>query len=78
MLNKYGMTDSSPCTLLRDHGFVSGIATTPLTPFTSHARDIYPSLLGSLQFAAICTRLDIATALSILGFVQAQSYVQHF
>jgi hypothetical protein len=78
MLDHYGMIDCSPSTLPMDHDFLSGIAATPLTPFTGHARDIYSSLLGSLQYAAICTRPYIANALSILGSVQAHPTAKHF
>jgi hypothetical protein len=78
MLDKHGMTDCSPSILPMDHGFLSGIAATPLAPLIGHARDVYPSLLGSLQYAAIYSRPDIATALSILGSAQANPSVQHF
>jgi hypothetical protein len=35
------------------------------------AKDVYPSLIGSLQYAAVCTRPDVSTALSILRSAQA-------
>jgi hypothetical protein len=40
-------------------------------PLTGVAKDVYPSLLGSLQYAAVCTRPDVTTALSILGSAHA-------
>jgi hypothetical protein len=78
MLDKHGMTDCSPSILPMDPRFLSGIAATPLTPLIGHARDVYPSLLGSLQYAVICSRPDIATALSILGSAQANPSFHHF
>jgi hypothetical protein len=38
---------------------------------TGVAKDVYPSLMGSLQYAAVRTRPDVSTALSILGSAQA-------
>jgi hypothetical protein len=35
------------------------------------AKEVYPSLMGSLQYATVCTRPDVSTALSILGSAQA-------
>jgi hypothetical protein len=40
-------------------------------PLTGVAKDVYPNLLGSLQYAAVCKRPDVSTALSILGSAQA-------
>jgi hypothetical protein len=51
-----------------DPGFLAAISKQTHVPLTGTDRDIYPSMLGSLQYAAVCTRLDIiSTALSILG-----------
>jgi hypothetical protein len=77
-LDKHGKADFSPYALPMDHGFMSGIASTTVTPLTSHVRDVYSSLFGILQYAAICSRPDIATALNIFGSSQAHPYVQHF
>jgi hypothetical protein len=46
-------------------------------PLTGTDRGIYPSLLGSLQYAAVCTRPDISITLSILGSAQANPTVAH-
>jgi hypothetical protein len=46
-------------------------------PLTGVAKDVYPSLMGSLQYAAVCTRPDISTALSILGSAQASPTDAH-
>jgi hypothetical protein len=75
MLDKHGMTDYSPHTRPKNPGLLPGIAITPVTPLTGYARDIYPSLLGSLQYATICSRIDIATALNILGSSQTHPSV---
>jgi hypothetical protein len=77
MLDKYSMTDWSPSTLPMGHGFVSGIASSALTLFIGLALDVYPSLLDNLQYAAICSRPYIATALRILGFAEEYPSVQH-
>jgi hypothetical protein len=78
VLDKHSMSDCAPYLLPMDSGFLSSIASSTLTPLTCPARDVYPSLLGSLKYAAICSRLDISTALSILGSAQANPSVQHF
>jgi hypothetical protein len=41
------------------------------------AKDVYPSLLGGLQYEAVCTRPDVSTALSILGSAQASPTDAH-
>jgi hypothetical protein len=48
ILAKYGMADSKPSSLPMDLGFFAGLAhmTSPLLPGV--AKDVYPSLLGSL------------------------------
>jgi hypothetical protein len=33
--------------------------------------EVYPILLGSLQYAAACSRPDISTALNSMGYVQS-------
>jgi hypothetical protein len=60
-----------------DHGFLVAISKQTHVPLTGTDRDIYPSLLGSLQYTAVCTRPDISTALSILGSAQANPTVAH-
>jgi hypothetical protein len=77
ILAKHGMTDYKPSSLPMDPGFLSGLAHMASPPLTGVAKDVYPSLLGSLQYAAVCTRLDITTALSILGFAHANPTEAH-
>jgi hypothetical protein len=48
ILAKYGMTDSKPSSLPMDHGFLAGLAHMPSPPLTGVAKDVYPSLMGSL------------------------------
>jgi hypothetical protein len=50
-----------------DPGFLSGLAHMASPPLTGVAKDVYPNLLGSLQYAAVSTRRDVTTALSIFG-----------
>jgi hypothetical protein len=60
-----------------DPGFLAGLAHMTSPYLTGVAKDVYPSLLGSLQYAAVCTRPDVSTALSILGSAQASPTDAH-
>jgi hypothetical protein len=60
-----------------DPGFVSGLARIDSPPLTGVAKDMYPSLLGSLHYAAVCTRRDVSTTLSIRGPAQAHPTEVH-
>jgi hypothetical protein len=55
-------------------GFMSGLAR-----MGSHgvAKDVYPSLMGSLQYAVVRTHFDVSTALSILGFAHENPAEAH-
>jgi hypothetical protein len=77
ILAKYGMTDSQPSSLPMDPDFLAGLAHMTSPSLTGVAKDVYPSLLGSLQYAAIWTRPDVSTALSILGSAQASPTDAH-
>jgi hypothetical protein len=48
ILAMYGMTDSKPSSLPMDPGFLAGLAHSTSPPLTGVAKDVYPSLLGSL------------------------------
>jgi hypothetical protein len=76
-LAKYGMPDSKPSSLPMDPGFLAGLAHMASPPLTGVAKDVYPSLMGSLQYAAVCTRPTASTALSILGSAQASPTDTH-
>jgi hypothetical protein len=71
------MTDSKPSSLPMDPGFLGGLAHMASPLLTGVAKDAYPSLLGSPQYAAVCTRPDVSTALSILGSAQASPTDAH-
>jgi hypothetical protein len=60
-----------------DPGFLAGLAHMTSPPLTGLAKDVYPSLMGSLMYAAVCTRPDVSTALSILGSAQASPTDAH-
>jgi hypothetical protein len=77
IMDKHGMTDCKPSPLPMEPGFVSGLARIDSPPLTGVANDIYPSLLGSLQYAAIFTRPFVSTTLSILGSAQANPTEAH-
>jgi hypothetical protein len=71
ILAKCGMTDSKPLSLPMDPGFLAGLAHMTSPPLIGVAKDVYPNLMGSLIYAAVSTRPDFSTALSILGSAQA-------
>jgi hypothetical protein len=77
ILAKYGMTDSKPSSLPMDPGFLAGLAHMTSPPLTGVAKNVYPSLVGSLQHAAVCTRPDVSTALSILGSAETSPTDAH-
>jgi bifunctional pyridoxal-dependent enzyme with beta-cystathionase and maltose regulon repressor activities len=60
-----------------DHGFLAAISKEIHEPLTGTNLAIYPSLLGSLKYAAVCTCPDISTAFNILGSAQANPTVSH-
>jgi hypothetical protein len=67
LLEKHDMVECKPSSLPMDLGFLAAMSKQTHVPLTGTDRDIYPSMLGSLYYAALCTRPDISTALSILG-----------
>jgi hypothetical protein len=77
ILAKYGMTDCKPSSFRIDPGFMSGLAYMASPPLTGVAKQVYPSLLGSLLYATSCTRPDVTTALSILGSAHANPTEAH-
>jgi hypothetical protein len=75
---KYGMTaDSKPSSLPMDPGLLACLAHMTSPSLSGVAKDVYPSLLGSLKYAPVCTRPDVSTALSILGSAQASPTDAH-
>jgi hypothetical protein len=77
LLDTHDMVDCKPSCLPMDPSFLAAIAKQTPVPLTDTDRDIYPSLLGSLQYAAVYTRPSISTALSILDSAQANPTVAH-
>jgi hypothetical protein len=77
IMDKHGMTDCKPSSLLVDPGFVSDLARMNSPLLNRVAKDIYPILLGSLQCATVCTYPDHSKTLSILGYAQAQPTEVH-
>jgi hypothetical protein len=77
ILAKYGMTDSKPSSLPMEPCFLAGLAHMTSPPLTWVAKDVYPSMLDILQYAAVLTRPDVSTALSILGSAQASPMDAH-
>jgi hypothetical protein len=65
ILIKHHMVDCKPSSLPMEPGFLSYLAHVDSSLLTGVAKDVYPSLLGSLQYAAVCTRPDVSTTLSI-------------
>jgi hypothetical protein len=66
IIDKHGIADCKPSPLPMDPGFVSGLARIGSPPLTCVVKDIYPNLLSSLQYAAVCMHPYVSTALSIL------------
>jgi hypothetical protein len=77
ILAKYGMTDCEPSSLPMDPGFLSGLAHMASPSLNGVGKDVYPNLLGSLLYAAVCTRPDVTTALSIRGSAHAYPTEAH-
>jgi hypothetical protein len=77
LLEKHDMVDCKPSCLPMDHGFLDAISKQTHVPLTGTDLAIYPSLLDTLHYAAVCTRLDISTALSIPGSAHANPTVAH-
>jgi hypothetical protein len=63
--------DVKPSSLPMEPGFLSGLAPVDSPLLTEVAKDVYPSMMGSLHYTAVCTRPDVSTTLSILGNDQA-------
>jgi hypothetical protein len=53
VLAKYGMTKAKPSSFPVDPGFLAELAHMMSPPLTGVAKDVYPSLMGSLQYAAV-------------------------
>jgi hypothetical protein len=53
VLDKHGMTDCSPSTMLMDPSFLATVGQATPIPLVGLARDVYPSLLGCLQYDAV-------------------------
>jgi hypothetical protein len=77
LLEKHDMVECKPSCLPMDPGFLAAMSRETPVPRTGTDRDIYPSLLGSLQYAVVYTRPDISTTLSIRGSAQANPSVAH-
>jgi hypothetical protein len=77
ILAKHSMTECKPSSLPMDPGFLCGLARMGSSPPARVAKDTYPNLIGIMQYAAVCTRLDVSTPLSILGVAQAQPNPVH-
>jgi hypothetical protein len=60
-----------------DPGFLAAVSEQTHKPLTRSELEIYPSMFGSLQHAAVCTQPDISTSLSIIGSAQAYPTVAH-
>jgi hypothetical protein len=67
---KHIMTVCKPSSLLMHPGFMLSLTHINSRLLTGAAKDVHPSLLGNMQYAAVCTRPYLSTALSILGSIQ--------
>jgi hypothetical protein len=71
------MTDCKSSTLPMDSGFQSGLTKINSLFLTGLAKNVCPSLMGSAQYAAVWTRLNLSTTLSILGSTQTNPAEAH-
>jgi hypothetical protein len=71
LLDKHDTSDCNPSCLPMDPSFLAAMSKWTPVPLKWKELKIYPNLLGSLQFAAACTRPDISIAVNILGSAQA-------
>jgi hypothetical protein len=67
ILIKHSMSDSKQSSLPMEPSFLAGIRHIDSSLLPRVAKDVYPSLLGSLEYTVVRTRPDISTTLSILG-----------
>jgi hypothetical protein len=77
LLDKHDMTNCKPSCLPMDLCLLAAISKQTPMPLTGKELEIYPTLLGSLQYTAFCTRLYISNALNILGSGQANPTKAH-
>jgi hypothetical protein len=68
ILAKYDMLAIKPSTLPMDPGFLSGLVHMASIPLTGVAKEVYQSLLGSLQYAAVCTCPNVTTVVETNNF----------
>jgi hypothetical protein len=71
ILAKYGMTDNEPSSLPMHPGFLSGLTHMDSPPLPEWLRTSTPTYSAAFNTAAVCTRPDVTTALSILGSAHA-------
>jgi hypothetical protein len=74
---KHDITSYKPSCMPMDPGLFAAISKRPLVPLTGTKLEIYPSVLGSLQYAVVYTRHDISTALSIIDSSHANPTIAH-
>jgi hypothetical protein len=72
ILDKHNISDYKPSSIPMTPG---SCPASPLLIWT--AKDVYASLLGSLQHAIVCIRLDVSTTRRILGSAQASLTEAH-
>jgi hypothetical protein len=61
LLEKHDMTKCKPSCPPMDPCFLAAMSKGTLVPLTGTKLELYPSLLGSLEYAAVSIRLDILT-----------------
>jgi hypothetical protein len=77
ILVKHNMSDYKPSSLQMEPDFLSGLTHIDSPLLTGLTKDVYPSLLGSLRYATVCTHPGDSTTLSILGSTQANPTEAH-
>jgi hypothetical protein len=77
IMGKHNMSYCKSSTLPMEPGFLSGLANIDSPLLIRVAKDVYPSLLDSMQYVDVCPRPDVSTTLSILGFAPANPTEAH-
>jgi hypothetical protein len=71
------MTYCKPSSLPMEPCFLSCLAHMISPILIGVAKDVYPSLMGNMEYAVVCTRPDVSTAFSILGCAQSNPTEAH-
>jgi hypothetical protein len=78
LLAKYGLTDAKPLATPMDPNVTLRKVPADAPPAPADLRGQYQSMIGGLMYAAICTRPDIAYAVTTLGLCLLVRFINMF